>query len=352
MATLKIENLYKKYDNSSHYAVNNLSFECNEREFIAILGPSGCGKTTTLRMIAGLETVSSGNICIDESVVNKTLPKERSIGLAFEDYALYPPLNIFENIAFNLRTKNIAETSIKNMVYEIADLLHVRDILHKRPKELSGGQMQRVNLARAIVRKPKILLLDEPMSHLDGKLRQRLRYEIRKLHQKIGCTTVLVTHDQLEAMSLADRLVIMDNGSLQQFATPAEIYKNPTNRFVAEFIGDPPMNILDTEIVSNNGQKYFAFERLQIPVSRHLQEQVVIGKTCKIGIRPDSVLLANNSDRLPIETFENLGEEKRIRISLGGKNKIMISTPENIRFNPGDTVSFQFIEDQIHIFEE
>ena len=350
MATLKVENLYKRYDNSADYAVNNLSFECNEGEFIAILGPSGCGKTTTLRMIAGLETISSGNICIDEQIINQLLPKDRGIGLAFEDYALYPPLNIFENIAFNLRTKKLPEASIKQSVHEIADLLHVRDILSKRPKELSGGQMQRVNLARAIVRKPKILLLDEPMSHLDGKLRQRLRYEIRKLHQEIGCTTILVTHDQLEAMSLADRLVIMDNGSLQQFAAPAEIYKSPANRFVAEFIGDPPMNILDTEIIDNNSQKYFAFENFQIQIPKYLQNQMVIGKKLKIGIRPNSIILSNNANRLPIQTFENLGEEKRISISLGGENKIMISTPENIRFQAGDSVSFEFV--QIHIFDE
>ena len=352
MAVLKIDNLYKQYAHVQEYAVNGLNFSCKEGEFVAILGPSGCGKTTTLRMIAGLESVSKGNIWFDDIVVNHILPKDRGIGLAFEDYALYPPLNVFDNIAFNLRAHRVSESVVKERVSEISELLHVNDILDKRPKELSGGQMQRVNIARAIVRKPKILLLDEPMSHLDGKLRQILRYEIRKLHQKIGCTTILVTHDQLEAMSLADRLVIMNFGVLQQFASPAEVYNNPNNRFVAEFIGDPPMNILEPTVVSSDSQLYFSFGFFRFPIPPHLREQVSINRQIKLGVRPDDIIFSEQGTSVPISIFENLGEEKRLTIKLDEKNILMISTLENVHCKPGDNVCIEFIKDKIHIFYE
>jgi multiple sugar transport system ATP-binding protein len=273
MSKLMLKNIYKRYDDDQKkskknekqpLAVNNLSFECGDGEFIGILGPSGCGKSTTLRMIAGLENITDGEISIDGKVINNDLPKDRHIGLAFEDYALYPPLNVFDNIAFNMRAKNEDENTVKERVEEIAELMKVTELLQARPATLSGGQMQRVNIARAIVRNPKILLLDEPLSHLDGKMRQILRTEIKRLHKKIQCTTILVTHDQMEAMSLADKIAIIKDGVLQQFGTPKEIYDHPKNEFVANFIGEPPMNISDVVIKQKENKLFFLFHKKSI----------------------------------------------------------------------------------------
>lgn len=347
---LSLENVYKKYASSEDYAVRGITFECKDCEFIAILGPSGCGKTTTLRMIAGLESVTKGTIRIDNRVVNDVAPRERGIGLAFEDYALYPPLRVFDNIAFNLRAKKIPTANIKKQVLDIADLLHVTDILEKFPRALSGGQKQRVNIARALVRQPKILLLDEPMSHLDGKLRQLLRREIRKLHKKIGCTTILVTHDQLEAMSLADRLVIMDGGHVQQCAIPSEVYRHPHNEFVAEFIGDPPMNIVDATVKKQGQQLYFSFYDIDVPVPRALASRVQENTHVRFGIRPDDVIISDNGTEVSISVFENLGEEKRISILLKEDLYFMISTTKNVKYSMHEKIKISFKDDKIHIF--
>lgn len=275
MAGLTLENLYKRYDNSgkkkkikNDYAVNDLSLRCEQGEFVALLGPSGCGKTTTLRMIAGLEEITKGNIYIGDHLVNNVNPKDRKIGLAFEDYAMYPPLNVYGNVAFNLRAKGIASVAIERRVREIAPLMQIDDILEKMPVKLSGGQKQRVNIARAIIREPELLLMDEPLSHLDGKARQAMRIEIKRLINKIKCTTMYVTHDQLEAMSLADKIAIMNFGVLQQFGTPTEVYDDPANEFVASFIGEPPMNITETKIINKNGT--FFSSRLKAVILRLL----------------------------------------------------------------------------------
>ena len=246
--TIRIKTVPKKKQ-LDDYAVNNLSFTCNDGEFIGILGPSGCGKSTTLRMIAGLEEITAGNAYIGNVRINDLKPKDRNIGLAFEDYALYPPLTVYENLAFNMRAKGKSDEEIKKAVEYVAPLLKVDDLLDMKPPALSGGQKQRVNIARAIVRRPGLLLLDEPLSHLDGKMRQTLRHEIKRMHHEIKCTTIIVTHDQMEAMSLADRIVIMKDGELQQMGTPLEVYDNPANEFVAGFIGEPPMNLLRSTIV-------------------------------------------------------------------------------------------------------
>ncbi len=252
-----------------NYAVNDFSLACADGEFVGILGPSGCGKTTSLRMVAGLEEITKGQIIIGDKVVNDLHPKDRDIGLAFEDYALYPPLNVYDNIAFNLRAKGVPEDEIKRRVAEIAPLMKVDDLLYNKPAGLSGGQKQRVNIARALIRNPSVLLLDEPLSHLDGKMRQILRTEIKRIHTKIKCTTILVTHDQLEAMSLSDKIAIMKDGKLQQFGTPLEVYDNPVNVFVAGFIGEPPMNLMKVDIVGDKGDLFFMFPakgiRVRVP---------------------------------------------------------------------------------------
>ena len=340
MAGLTLEHLYKRYDNSgkkkktvNDYAVKDLNLVCEQGEFIAFLGPSGCGKTTTLRMIAGLEEITQGNIYIGDRLVNNLHPKDRHIGLAFEDYAMYPPLNVYGNVAFNLRAKGVDKNEIDRRVREIAPLMQIDDLLDKMPVKLSGGQKQRVNIARAIIREPELLLMDEPLSHLDGKARQAMRVEIKRLINKIRCTTIYVTHDQLEAMSLADKIAIINFGVLQQFGTPTEVYDDPVNEFVASFIGEPPMNILETTIAKINDKFFFTFKdsNLQIAVPKRYYSVVQDGFRCKMGVRPMDVLVGGpDSDGTPeeIATFENLGDERRIGIHVGDVLLMLITEDE------------------------
>ena len=364
MAKLKLENLSKRYEmkgkkkkNAKQHdlAVNNLNLECEDGEFVALLGPSGCGKTTTLRMIAGLEDITAGNIYIGDELVNEMHPKDRHTGLAFEDYALYPPLTVYENIAFNLRARGAKKDEVHARVMEIAPLLQVEDILKKMPVKLSGGQKQRVNIARALVRNPRLLLMDEPLSHLDGKMRQELRREIKRLHNKINCTSVYVTHDQLEAMSLADRVAIMDLGVLQQFGTPQEIYDDPANEFVAEFIGEPPMNILKTTIIKHGAEFYFTFEdsRLRILVPEQywpiIKDQMVV----KMGVRPVDLFIGGpDSKGEPIEVafFENLGDERRIGVGVGD-TLMMLITADETRYKHGQQIKLEVRAEKTHLFD-
>ncbi|MCX7709229.1 MAG: ABC transporter ATP-binding protein [Clostridia bacterium] len=361
MAKLTLKNVFKRYDNSgkkkvkNDYAVKELSFECVDGEFVGILGPSGCGKTTTLRMIAGLEDITGGDICIGESRVNDLPPKDRHIGLAFEDYALYPPLTVYDNIAFNLRAKNVSESEIQKEISRIAPLLKVDDILEYKPVALSGGQKQRVNIARAIVRKPKLLLLDEPLSHLDGKMRQVLRTEIKRLHKEIKCTTIIVTHDQLEAMSLADRIVIMKDGQLQQFGTPLEVYDDPVNEFVAGFIGEPPMNIMTVKISKQEGEFFFDFANsdVRISVPKRYYPVVKEGMSVRLGVRPTDVLIGDENSKgskVKVAVFENLGEERRVSIRVGDEY-LNLTTAEEIRYKAGDTIKLEVNAEKTHLFD-
>ena len=353
--------MFKRYVNKKNakvlndFAVNNLSLQCNEGEFIGILGPSGCGKTTTLRMIAGLEDITDGSIYIGETKLNHLEPKDRHIGLAFEDYALYPPLNVYDNIAFNLRAKKVSEDVIRERINKIAPLLKVDDLLKEKPISLSGGQKQRVNIARAIVREPKLLLLDEPLSHLDGKMRQVLRDEIKRLHKQINSTTIIVTHDQLEAMSLSDRMAIMKDGVLQQFGTPLEIYDDPANEFVAGFIGEPPMNLL-TVTIRQAGEDFlfvFADENLQIPVPSRYNGVVKDGMKVRLGVRPTDVLIGSKESRgtdIEVAVFEGLGEERRLHFRVGEEFLTLITT-EKIFYRSGDTIKLEFLSEKTHLFD-
>ncbi len=361
MPDLILENVFKRYVNKKNtkvlndFAVNDLSLHCNEGEFIGILGPSGCGKTTTLRMIAGLEEITDGNIYIGDMKLNNLEPKDRHIGLAFEDYALYPPLNVYDNIAFNLRAKKVSEEAIKERINKIAPLLKVDDLLKEKPISLSGGQKQRVNIARAIVREPKLLLLDEPLSHLDGKMRQVLRDEIKRLHRQINSTTIIVTHDQLEAMSLSDRMAIMKDGLLQQFGTPLEIYDDPANEFVAGFIGEPPMNLL-TVTIKQTGNDYlfvFADNNLQVPVPVRYNKVLKDGMKVRLGVRPTDVLIGRENSKgtdVEITVFEGLGEERRLHFRVGEEFLTLITT-EKIFYRPGDTIKLEFLSEKTHLFD-
>ena len=362
MAGLKLVHLYKRYENSgkkksiqNNYAVNDLNLECAQGEFLALLGPSGCGKTTTLRMTAGLEDITKGDIYIGDTRVNDLEPKDRHIGLAFEDYAMYPPMTVYENIAFNLRAKKVDKKEIDRRVREIAPLMQVEDILDTMPVKLSGGQKQRVNIARAIIRRPELLLMDEPLSHLDGKARQAMRVEIKRLINEIKCTTVYVTHDQLEAMSLADRIAIINFGVLQQVGTPAEVYDNPVNEFVASFIGEPPMNIMETTIIKKDEHFFFTFEGsdLNIPVPERYYGVVGDGFKCKMGVRPMDLLVGGeNSKGTPekIATFENLGDERRIGIRVSG-NLMMLITEDERRYRSGDIIKLEVRGEKTHLFD-
>ena len=354
MAGLTIKNLYKRYENSgkkkkgekpNDYAVNNLSLEAEQGEFIALLGPSGCGKTTTLRMTAGLEDITAGEIYIGDTLVNNLHPKDRHIGLAFEDYAMYPPLTVYDNIAFNLKAKGVDKAEIDKRVREIAPLMQCDDLLDKMP----------VNIARAIIRRPELLLMDEPLSHLDGKARQAMRTEIKRLINEIKCTTVYVTHDQLEAMSLADKIAIINFGVLQQYGTPAEVYDDPVNEFVASFIGEPPMNILETTIVGDGNQFFFTFDNsnLKIAVPERYNSVVSNGFKCKMGVRPMDVLVGGEDSKgtpEEVATFENLGDERRIGIHVG-KTLLMLITDDETRYKAGDIIKLEVRGEKTHLFD-
>jgi len=363
MPELILKNVFKRYDNKNKkknkemlpFAVNDLSLRCREGEFVGILGPSGCGKTTTLRMVAGLEDITAGEIFIDDVKINDLEPSEREIGLAFEDYALYPPLNVHDNIAFNLRAKGISEEEIMRRVNTIAPLLKVDSLLKAKPVGLSGGQKQRVNIARAIVREPKILLLDEPLSHLDGKMRQVMREEIKRLHKDIKATTIIVTHDQLEAMSLADRIAIMKDGVLQQFGTPLEIYDDPANEFVAGFIGEPPMNLLTVDIRKKGSEFFFIFagESISIPVPKRYYDVIADGMKVRLGVRPNDVFIGSEDSKgsdVEISVFEGLGEERRLHFRVGEEFLTLITT-EKIMYKPGDRIKLEVLSEKTHLFD-
>lgn len=363
MPELILQNVFKRYENKKKkkskelnpFAVNDLSLHCKEGEFVGILGPSGCGKTTTLRMIAGLEEITRGDIFIDDIRINDLGADERHIGLAFEDYALYPPLTVYENIAFNLRAKKVPEAEIRRRVKEIAPLMKVEELLDAKPIGLSGGQKQRVNIARAIVREPKLLLLDEPLSHLDGKMRQVMRDEIKRLHNSINSTTIIVTHDQLEAMSLSDRIAIMNDGLLQQFGTPLEIYDDPANEFVAGFIGEPPMNLLTVKIQRVGSDFFFVFvsDQLKIPVPARYYPAVHDGMSVRLGVRPTDVLIGTKQSKgspIDIAVFESLGEERRLHFRVGDEFLTLITT-EKINYKPGDTIKLEVLAEKTHLFD-
>ena len=365
MARLMLKNVYKRYDNQKRkwfqktavndFAVKDVSYACKDGEFIGILGPSGCGKSTTLRMIAGLETITGGEMYIGDTRINDLQPKDRNIGLAFEDYALYPPLTVYENLAFNMRARKRSEEEIKKAIDYVAPLMKIDDLLTMKPTALSGGQKQRVNIARAIVRRPGLLLLDEPLSHLDGKMRQQLRQEIKRMHHEIKCTTIIVTHDQMEAMSLADRIIIMKDGEIQQIGTPLEVYDDPANEFVAGFIGEPPMNLIRSEIIMKDKRFMFTFDgsQLQVEVPKRYNSVVEDGMKVTLGVRPVDVLISReevSSTPVPVAVYENLGDERRISVRVS-EMLLSMTTVEDVYYEPGEQVQLVFHEERTHLFD-
>jgi multiple sugar transport system ATP-binding protein len=320
MGSLTFNHVKKKYGNNPN-TVEDFHLEVMDKEFLVLVGPSGCGKSTTLRMIAGLEEITEGELYIGDRLVNDVAPKDRDIAMVFQNYALYPHMNVYENMAFGLKMRKFPKPEIEKRVREAAKILDIEHLLDRKPKALSGGQRQRVALGRAIVRNSKVFLMDEPLSNLDAKLRVQMRTEISKLHKRLETTMVYVTHDQTEAMTMGDRIVVMYDGVIQQVASPQEIYQNPANKFVAGFIGSPAMNFMEGRLNQEDGRVYFTNDALKIRVPadrvKVLEQSGYIGKEIILGIRPEDIhnepifleASPDTSFRVPIEVVENMGAE-------------------------------------------
>ncbi len=355
MVDLKIENLTKKYGETT--ALDKFSIDIKSGELMVLLGPSGCGKTTAIRCIAGLITPTNGQIYLGNRKVNELSPKDRDVAMVFQNYALYPHMSIHDNIAFPLKMRKISKSHIQEKVIQMAELLGIKDLLNRKPKELSGGQMQRVALGRALVREPKLFLMDEPLSNLDAKLRTHMRTEIKKLQKKIGITTLYITHDQVEAMSMADRIAIMKNGNIQQIGTPTEVYHQPKNTFVGQFIGNPQMNLINGSI---RDKSLFLFSQPIViqPVDKILLEKKLTPKFI-VGIRPRDVIILKETDistgiRLDgiVVFIEMLGDDTTIEVKIGSDN--LLVTTNNI-LNPwhvGDKIEIGIEYSKMHFFDD
>ena len=325
MATVEFKQVTKQYDDKI-LALADFSMSINEGEFIVLVGPSGCGKSTALRMLAGLETVTQGEIYIDGKIVNQKTPQQRNIAMVFQNYALYPHMSVRDNLAFPLKMIHLPKNRITTKIQEIADILDLTEVLGRKPKQLSGGQRQRVAMGRALVRDPSVFLLDEPLSNLDANLRTRIRTDILKIQKRINKTTLYVTHDQIEAMTLGDRVAVIKEGKLQQFSTPEDLYKKPDNVFVAEFIGSPGMNILPASI-HNNGKTVLHIENQQIdiPLPSEQVSAQSFEKTGFIGIRPESFHISKLENdiaiKLVVDAVEFLGSDSLIYFKLTGRNQ-------------------------------
>ena len=361
MASVELKNIYKRYPNGFE-AVKDFNLEVSDQEFIIFVGPSGCGKSTTLRMIAGLEDITSGELKIGDRVVNDVEPKDRDIAMVFQNYALYPHMTVYDNMAFGLKLRKVPKAEIDKMVKEAAKILDLTSLLDRKPKALSGGQRQRVAMGRAIVRNPKVFLMDEPLSNLDAKLRVQMRIEIAKLHQRLGTTMVYVTHDQTEAMTLGTRIVVMKDGVIQQVDTPQNLYEKPQNLFVAGFMGSPQMNFLDAVVEINGDAASLKVAGSTIPLppakAKKLVEGNYNGKTVTFGIRPEDVYdsemvieTAKVAFESTIKVYELLGAEVYLYFDLD-EFPITARVDSRTTARPGDTVKFAFDVEKIHIFDK
>ncbi|MBV8271608.1 MAG: sn-glycerol-3-phosphate ABC transporter ATP-binding protein UgpC [Cupriavidus sp.] len=354
MADIRLDGVRKEYPNGFQ-AVKGFDLHIQDGEFVVFVGPSGCGKSTTLRMIAGLEDISAGTLSIGNRVVNDLEPKERDIAMVFQSYALYPHMTVRENMGFALKLANMPKAEITQRVGDAARMLQLESMLDRRPRELSGGQRQRVALGRAIVRKPKAFLMDEPLSNLDAKLRVEMRASISKLHRQLGVTTVYVTHDQVEAMTMGTRIVVMRDGVIQQVADPIHLYDNPANRFVASFIGSPAMNFLPGHLDSGRvGAEGYSFV-LGGQLGEILKEQS--GRELSIGIRPEDLSLATGQDgaqnviRARVDVVEPLGAETLVSATVSGDHTIVARLDPHVRLQPGQVIEFAANVAKLHAFD-
>lgn len=359
MSSISLKNVYKIFDDGTT-AVNDFSLEIADKEFIILVGPSGCGKSTTLRMIAGLEHITKGELKIGDRIVNNVAPKDRDIAMVFQSYALYPHMTVYKNMAFGLELRKMPKDEIDKRVREAARVLDIEHLLKRKPKALSGGQRQRVALGRAMVRSPSVFLLDEPLSNLDAKLRTNMRTEIKKLHQRLGTTFIYVTHDQTEAMTMGDRIVVMKDGVIQQVDSPQNLYRHPQNMFVAGFIGSPQMNFLDAEVKSKNGKIFLSLAENELDVTDSFAKTNEIkeyfNKSVKVGIRPEDVTVDNefivkNPDKVltaKLEVSELMGSESYLYLDYSGQKltaRVAADSPAN------ETVELGILTDRIHLFD-
>jgi multiple sugar transport system ATP-binding protein len=356
MAKIQLNQLCKVYEGNVK-AVSNVNLQVDDEEFIVFVGPSGCGKSTTLRMIAGLEEISSGEFLIDGKRMNEVQPKDRDIAMVFQNYALYPHMTVYDNMAFSLKLRKTPKDEIKKRVEEAARILDLEPYLHRKPKALSGGQRQRVALGRAIVRDAKVFLMDEPLSNLDAKLRFQMRSEITKLHHRLKTTTIYVTHDQTEAMTMATRIVIMKDGVIQQVGTPKEVYGEPANKFVGSFIGSPAMNFFDCELIDGSIKIGQTLLNPTKQVYEKLQAKGYENKPFIFGIRPEHINVVNPSNLsegqnfpVQIEVAELTGAETLLYATNGGQNLVArVETDQD--FRPGDSVALSFQLEHVHFFD-
>jgi multiple sugar transport system ATP-binding protein len=358
MARVLLENVGKILDGNV-VAVDDFSLDVADREFMVIVGPSGCGKTTLLRMIAGLEKATSGKITIGDTVVNDVAPKDRDVTMVFQNYALYPHMTVFQNMAFALKLRRFPRQQISKRVHESARLLGIQHLLKRKPKALSGGQRQRVALGRAIVRDPKVFLFDEPLSNLDAKLRVTTRAELKALHSRLQATSIYVTHDQAEAMTLGDRICVMYDGAAQQVAPPREIYDKPANRFVAGFLGTPSMNFFDGSIETNDSGVYFTTGRcrLKLPLSMKDQLTEYNNRAVVLGVRPEDLVLEryrgrdNNSIIARVLMIEALGGHDEVHMEDASGTHFAATLNPNTAIKTGDTITVFVDTEKIHVFE-
>ena len=372
MASLSLRNVYKRYPGGVT-AVSDFNLEIKDKEFIILVGPSGCGKSTTLRMVAGLEEISDGESYIGDKLVNDVAPKDRDIAMVFQNYALYPHMTVFDNMAFGLKLRKTPKDEIKRRVEEAARILDISHLLERKPKALSGGQRQRVALGRAIVREPKVFLLDEPLSNLDAKLRAQMRTEISKLHQRLGTTFIYVTHDQTEAMTMGTRIVVMKSGLIQQVDTPNNLYLYPCNLFVAGFIGSPQMNFIESKLLKEGDDYLVEFGsedtktragvkyKIKLPASKNKDNclEAYAGKEVIMGIRPENVhneedLIAIHKDGLveaDVEVTELMGAETYLYMNCEGQSINARVSPTNTA-RPGDKITIAFETAKIHLFDK
>jgi multiple sugar transport system ATP-binding protein len=363
MAGVRLEHVYKRYPGSDHASVKDFHLDIKDKEFLVLVGPSGCGKSTTLRMIAGLEEITEGNLYIGDRLVNDVAPKDRDIAMVFQSYALYPHMNVYQNMAFGLKLRKFKKAEIDQRVREAAKILDIEHLLDRKPKALSGGQRQRVALGRAIVREPQVFLMDEPLSNLDAKLRGQMRAEISKLAKRLETTVIYVTHDQIEAMTMGDRIVVMKDGVIQQAASPEELYNHPTNMFVAGFIGAPAMNFIRGELSEMGGQVRFKTTGVDLVVpegkAQILREKGYIGKEVVLGLRPEDLheeplFLEASPDSVVnahIEVAENLGHEMYLYIDGLGSDTVIARIDGRAGVKEGTNIKLAFDMNKIHIFD-
>ena len=346
MASVTIDNVIKRYGTTQ--VMHGVSVDIEDGEFVVLVGPSGCGKSTLLRMLAGLEEISAGTISIGDRVVNDVLPKERDIAMVFQSYALYPHKTVYDNISFPLKMAKRSKAEIDEKVTKAADILDLTKYLKRYPKELSGGQRQRVAMGRAIVRDPQVFLFDEPLSNLDAKLRVTMRIEIKELHQRLGTTIVYVTHDQIEAMTMADKIVVMRDGRVEQIGSPLDLYDHPVNTFVAGFIGSPSMNFVHGKIASDGGTQVFVSDSgLTLPLP---QTQAAEGQAVTYGVRPEHIQIGDGGVEMEVVVVEPTGSETQI-FARSGRDLIDALVKDRIRARPGSTLGFLIDPKDVHLFD-